>query len=205
MANINIKETVRRRIYMAKYSIITKTEKFFIGSLAACSYRIQYPVLDGAPTEINGFFERFAMALAGYAERRYAEMKASGRRLTADEAEIHSLLCEVFENERHTSTVFTYMRLRGSRCRKCIRFSAVWNNNTFLAACAQRLGISRRAMKGYDGFYIKNDALIGYRNPPDEAAYDAFPPSPARLKTLFYESDIGAKKAHITANDVAYV
>ena len=48
---------------MAKYSIITKTEKFFIGSLAACSYRIQYPVLDGAPTEINGFFERFAMAL----------------------------------------------------------------------------------------------------------------------------------------------
>ena len=91
MANINIKETVRRRIYMAKYSIITKTEKFFIGSLAACSYRIQYPVLDGAPTEINGFFERFAMALAGYAERRYAEMKASGRRLTADEAEIHSL------------------------------------------------------------------------------------------------------------------
>lgn len=205
MANINIKETVRRRIYMAKYSIITKTEKFFIGSLAACSYRIQYPVLDGAPTEINGFFERFAMALAGYAERRYAEMKASGRRLTADEAEIHSLLCEVFENECHTSTVFTYMRLRGSRCRKCIRFSAVWDNNSFLAASPQRLGISRRAMKGYDGFYIKNDALIGYRNPPDEAAYDAFPPSPARLKSLFYESDIGAKKSHITANDVAHV
>ena len=38
---------------MAKYSIITKTEKFFIGSLAACSYRIQYPVLDGAPTEFT--------------------------------------------------------------------------------------------------------------------------------------------------------
>ena len=110
MANINIKETVRRRIYMAKYSIITKTEKFFIGSLAACSYRIQYPVLDGAPTEINGFFERFAMALAGYAERRYAEMKASGRRLTADEAEIHSLLCEVFENGLFVSIVFTYIK-----------------------------------------------------------------------------------------------
>lgn len=190
---------------MAKYSIITKTEKFFIGSLAACSYRIQYPVLDGAPTEINGFFERFAMALAGYAERRYAEMKASGRRLTAEKAEIHSLLCDVFENGLFVSIVFTYIKIQGGRCRKCIRFSAVWNNNTFLAASPQRLGISRRAMKGYDGFYIKNDALIGYRNPPDEAAYDAFPPSPARLKTLFYESDIGAKKAHITANDVAHV
>lgn len=190
---------------MAKYSIITKTEKFFIGSLAACSYRIQYPVLDGAPAEINGFFERFATALADFAERRYAEMKASGRRLTADEAEIHSLLCEVFENERYTSAVFTYMRLRGSRCHKCIRFSTVWDNNSFLAASPQRLGISRRAMKEYDGFYMKNGQATGYRNPPDEAAYDAFPPSPARLKALFYESDIGAKKKHITANDVAHV
>lgn len=204
MANINIKETVRRRIYMAKYSIITKTEKFFIGSLAACSYRIQYPVLDSAPTEINGFFERFAMALAGYAERRYAEMKASSR-LTAEKAEIHSLLCDVFENGLFVSIVFTYIKIQGGRCRKCMRCSTVWDNNTFLAASPQRLGISRRAMKGYDGFYIKNDALIGYRNPPDEAAYDAFPPSPARLKSLFYESDIGAKKAHITANDVAHV
>ena len=189
---------------MAKYSIITKTEKFFIGSLAACSYRIQYPVLDGAPTEINGFFERFAMALAGYAERRYAEMKASSR-LTADEAEIYSLLCDVFENGLFVSIVFTYIKIQGGRCRKCMRYSTVWDNKTFLAASPQRLGISRRERKTYDGFYIKNGQTIGYRNPPDEAAYDAFPPSPARLKSLFYESDIGAKKSHITANDVAHV
>lgn len=196
---------MRQRIYMAKYSIITKTEKFFIGSLAACSYRIQYPVLDGAPAETNGFFERFAMALADFAERRYVEMKTSGRRLTADEAEIHCMLCEVFENVRYTSAVFTYMRLRGGRCRKCIRFSTVWDNNSFLAASPQRLGISHRTIKEYDGFYIKNGQTTCYRNPPDEAAYDAFPPSPARLKALFYESDIGAKKKHITANDVAHV
>ena len=115
MANINIKETVRRRIYMAKYSIITKTEKFFIGSLAACSYRIQYPVLDGAPTEINRFFERFAMALAGYAERRYAEMKASSR-LTAEKAEIHSLLCD-----EHSIHIYAHARQQMSQMHTLFR------------------------------------------------------------------------------------
>ena len=199
-----MKETSWRRIYMAKYSIITKTEKFFIGSLAACSYRIQYPVLDGAPADINGFFERLAAAFTDFAERRYAEMKASSR-LTAEKAEIHSLLCDVFENGLFVSIVFTYIKIQGGRCRKCMRYSTVWDNKTFLAASPQRLGISRRERKTYDGFYIKNGQTIGYRNPAREVAYNTFPPSPLRLKALFYESDIGTKKAHIKANDVAYV
>lgn len=194
--NIIIYSYLVRRLYMAENSIITKMQKFFIGSLSVCSYRLQYPKLKAAPTEVNASFEKLCDTLAAFAERRYAEMKAAEHRITADKAEIYSLICEILESERYVSILFTYFFIQGGRCCKCKRFSIVLDSISCLAPSPRELGISRRMIKKYDGFYMKNGQLIGYRSPDAETARSAFPPNPSRMKALFCESEIATSTRH---------
>ena len=141
---------------MPEYKIKTESDRFFIGSQAMCSYRIQYPEFEAVPTGTNEFYKKICMLLKDYAERRYMmqKEKAAGGRPAYEDSEIHSLLCDVYINEAYTSCLFTYIYVKGGRCRRCMRFATVSDNVLFLAASARRLGISRHALSSCDGFYL---------------------------------------------------
>ena len=189
---------------MPEYKIKTESDRFFIGSQVMCSYRIQYPEFEAVPTGTNEFYKKICMLLKDYAERRYMMQKekaAGGGRPAYEDSEIHSLLCDVYINEAYTSCLFTYIYVKGGRCRRCMRFATVSDNVLFLAASTRRLGIRRHALSSCDGFYLREEKIIGFRNPSEEEVYAAYPPSMKRLRALFIESEIKTKKVHINTNN----
>lgn len=153
---------------MIKCRINSLTVKLFIGSLAACSYRIMYPRFCDRLEWAGDFFEKqaldFEKKIKADFEKRKENAKQKAERIT--KTEIFSLLCDVYEYGAYISTVFTFILMRGGKCVKCKRFSFVWDSESGLTADLRRLGINEKTASAYDGIYISRAGTVtAFRNP----------------------------------------
>lgn len=189
---------------MIRCSVNSLSGKLFIGSLAAVSYRIMYPRFSGGLEYAGDFFERQAAEaekrLTADFEKRKSEAARAPKSKT--EAEIFSLMCDIFECGKYISTVFTFILMRGGKCVNCKRFSFVWDSSAGYLADMSRLGISRKKAARYDGIYIsKSGGVIGFSNPlANESGF--FPAAAMKNpEKAFVKEELQTKKDIIMTNN----